>query len=60
MKIKISLETGNEAMLCGIDVSMALQDASVDIGAAVDKGRPDTGKILDENGNTVGKWEVKE
>lgn len=60
MKIKIQIETGNEAMQTGADVSRALIKHASAIAADVDSGIAVTGgKIMDVNGNSVGKWEVE-
>lgn len=60
MKILINLETGNAAMQTSMDIVTAIQEAAISIGCALDRGETGTGVILDENGNTVGKWETWE
>lgn len=47
-----TLELGNAAMMTGDDVARALRIAA----AEVDDGDT-TGRVRDENGNTVGRWE---
>ena len=60
MKIKITLETGNDAMLDGHDVAKALLAAAYEVANAVDSAvKQAGGKILDANGNSVGEWEVR-
>ena len=60
MKFTLEIELGNEAMRDSHDVSEALLGLRTKF-----HGRPsyfdggnDEGTIYDENGNTVGKWEV--
>lgn len=59
MKVTITVNTGNDAMRNGIDVSCAIRAKLQVIEDAVDYDelRQD-GKILDINGNSVGLWKV--
>ena len=58
MKFVLEIELGNDAMQTGADVIKAIRESlkdeeslPLDIGTA--------GSLWDENGNTVGGWEVK-
>jgi DNA-directed RNA polymerase subunit M/transcription elongation factor TFIIS len=59
MKFTLSIDLGNDAMQTGADVLKALRESLkgeerllLDAGTA--------GRLWDENGNTVGKWNVTE
>jgi hypothetical protein len=57
MKFVLEVELGNDAMQTGSDVLNALSDSLKDeetLPLEVGVG----GRLWDENGNTVGKWEV--
>jgi len=63
MKFTIEIELGNDAMQSYQDVRDALKQVICKVGSAVysRSGTPSEGdgsKIMDENGNSVGKWEV--
>jgi len=51
--LKITL--GNEAMQTGSDIARALRDIADDI-ADQDQMSGTGGNIMDDNGNSVGKW----
>lgn len=54
MKFTLEIELGNEAMRHTGHVANALKDTAENICLATGK----TGRIYDQNSNTVGKWEV--
>lgn len=55
MKFKLEIELGNEAMHGYHDIFAAIRQIKItDLGIKPGHGAP----IRDENGNTVGKWEV--
>ncbi len=60
MKITITIEKGNEAVRTGSDMVTLVNNITLRIYDAVATERDDSGKILDLNGNTVGKWEVEQ
>jgi hypothetical protein len=53
-RFTLEIELGNEAMRYALDVARALQEIAkrIEDGASLD------GKIHDENGNTVGAYEL--
>lgn len=67
MRFTLTIELGNEAMKTGADLSQALRDVGqrltvvlyrdveISLATEVPLSRP----IKDENGNTVGKWEIE-
>ena len=58
MKFTLSIELENEAMQTGDDVARALRKVAVQLRGH-ELNRDDGWKILDANGNTVGRWAVK-
>ena len=50
----LSIELGNEAMQTGEDAARALREVATGLDQGYDKGR-----IVDDNGNAVGKWSLK-
>jgi hypothetical protein len=52
-KFTLSIELGNEAMQTGEDVARALREVAKKLD-----GGDDSGRIRDENGNTVGEWDL--
>lgn len=58
MKIVIEIDLGNEAMQTPVDVenAVAMHVRTVSDTAPLTAGQG--GRILDVNGNTVGRWEV--
>lgn len=60
MKFVLDIELGNAAMMTKHDIARALNETArklpQSVLGAVVVG--DYGKIMDLNGNTVGKWEV--
>lgn len=50
----LNIDLGNDGMRDGFDIADALRQvaAKLDLGAT-------SGKIADNNGNTVGKWSIK-
>ena len=65
MKFILEIELGNDAMQTGEDIARALMDVAKDLMNYGIGGRSrypvskiDGRKIMDENGNSVGKWEV--
>jgi hypothetical protein len=58
MKFVLEIELGNDAMQTGTDVLRAIRESlKGEEGLPLDAGT--AGILWDENGNTVGKWEVK-
>lgn len=55
MKFKLEIQMGNEAMLTREDVARKVRQISEKIDSGYDEGR-----IMDDNGNKVGKWEFLE
>jgi hypothetical protein len=51
----LTIELGNDAMRKRRHVASALRD----VANAIGQGQADEGRIRDENGNTVGRWEFK-
>lgn len=54
MKFKLEIELGNDAMQDQHDVAKVLRDVANHLGGPYGL----SGKIKDDNGNTVGRWEV--
>jgi Flp pilus assembly protein TadG len=50
---KLSIELGNDAMQTAEDVANALQDIADELASGASDGH-----IRDDNGNTVGTWEL--
>ncbi len=60
MKFTLEIELGNEAMQTRNDVEWALRKLGQEVKYLSEIPEDgDEGPIRDENGNTVGKWEVK-
>lgn len=59
MKFKLEIELGNDAMQTPSDVRRALREIAATARFPV-AGEEDEGRIGDENGNTVGRWEFVE
>ena len=60
MQLILTIEIGNDAMLTGSDVSQALKQVAGKIEGHTAEYLPDfASKILDANGNSVGKVEIK-
>jgi hypothetical protein len=53
--LTLNIETGNAAMLTPADVAGALRDVADKIEHS---GYHDEGRVRDENGNTVGSWDL--
>lgn len=65
MRFTLEITLGNDAMLAYSDITDVLQTTVMRIkaGASLMNAEPtntDGGKIRDSNGNTVGKWEVRD
>jgi len=61
MKFIVEIEIGNDAMSTRDHVAQALRVLATKlVRGAIDTETLDCGKILDENGNSVGGWEVRE
>ena len=60
MKIIIEVELGNEAMQTSKDVRNAVYDALFGESEYTPFEIGNTGMIADDNGNTVGRWDVVE
>lgn len=58
MKFMLEIELGNAAMETGRDVADALNNIAYQLQDTTMVLEPTTGKVVDENGNSVGKWEV--
>ena len=58
MRFVLTIQLGNDAMQTGEDVARALRETAtlIDYGGVF--SIPDGGRIYDENGNTIGSWEV--
>lgn len=61
MKFTLEITLGNEAMVTGYDIAVALDTAAKQVNSnasfdRITKGR----KVLDHNGNTVGFWKIEE
>ena len=54
-KLTVTIDLGNDAMRTRKDVAKALRDLAKRIGTS----RDTSGRILDENGNSVGRWEIQ-
>lgn len=52
-KFTLSIDLGNEAMQTGEDVATALKAVASKLAHGEDSGR-----VRDENGNTVGEWDL--
>jgi hypothetical protein len=50
----VKIELGNEAMQSYVDVANALKKVAIRVGVG-----DAYGKIMDRNGNSVGKWEFQ-
>ena len=61
MKVKITFEVemGNDTMQTGRDVVNAFMDSIRRIRSAAVDLVNDDGKVMDDNGNSVGKWSVE-
>ena len=59
VKFSLEIELGNDGMTSPQDVSDCLQKIAKDIGRAGTLGVGDSCRILDVNGNAVGRWRVK-
>lgn len=62
MTFKLTIELGNAEMQTGRNVAQALKSIAEKVEDTEDFSEADvydrTGKIRDDNGNTVGKWAV--
>lgn len=59
MKLKLSLDLGNDAMTTGNDVGELIKKFSTRLIDDFGDNRPtigDTGSLIDINGNAVGTW----
>lgn len=55
-KLKLEIEIGNDAMQTRLDVAEALERVAIRLKTfGLDRA---SSKILDVNGNTVGKWQI--
>lgn len=52
----LTIELGNDAMQTGRDIAQALEELSQRL---LTYTGPGDGVIIDENGNTIGKWEIR-
>ena len=62
MKFQLSIDLGNAAMSDNHDVAKALRGVADHLSKFASTGWSPyalSGKIADDNGNTVGSWEVK-
>ena len=62
MKFILEIKTGNDAMLGYDDLGLALQELSLKFKSAegIFDFEENEGKILDRNGQSVGKWSLQE
>ena len=58
MTFTLTIELGNDAMQTRRDIESALRKIGQLKYMSDPPAEGDDGKIMDENGNTVGKWEV--
>lgn len=60
MKLVIEVELGNDAMQSAADAAVSINEALVRQSASAydPLNEHETGSIHDDNGNTVGTWEV--
>lgn len=57
----LTIELGNDAMRNGSDLAHALHEVAGRLDGTMAVDLPGTeGRIRDENGNTVGRWEVRD
>lgn len=56
-KLKLEIELGNDSMKTGSDLAAALVKVADRLAGSRLNNNPGQ-KILDENGNSVGSWEV--
>jgi hypothetical protein len=68
MRFTLEIQLGNDAMQTTRDLQRALQDLARDFrndnlwdtNAPLTRELADDGRIYDENGNRVGRWEIGE
>lgn len=61
MQFTLTIELGNDAMQTRADIESALRKLGQDCRYMSDPPEDgDEGRIMDDNGNSVGKWEVTE
>lgn len=60
MKFKLEIELGNDAMQSGRDVADALNNVAFQLQDVTMRLEEMGGMVVDENGNTVGAWQVEE
>ena len=58
MKFKLEIRLGNEAMENGMDLAMVLKTLAARLHRESDISDGDKGNLRDQNGNTVGEWEI--
>jgi hypothetical protein len=58
MKLRVTIQMGNAAMLTFGDLALALEHLGQALAEFADPEVGDGGTIADVNGNTVGHWEV--
>lgn len=59
MEFRLRIDTGNEAMETPGDIGRALKKLGTKFCQGADGPEVrDCGKIMDDNGNSVGQWEV--
>lgn len=60
MKFSLTIELGNNAMQTGSDIADALRGVVSGIGCHDELTGCESARILDANGNSVGRWEATE
>ncbi len=59
-RFTLTIELGNAAMQSPMDIAAALRKLAVRLSREYNGlNLPDSGKIMDLNGNSVGNWEVR-
>lgn len=53
-KFNLTIKLGNDAMSTKDDIARALRD----LAGKLDRTDSDSGRVRDDNGNTVGSWEI--
>lgn len=61
MTLTLTIDFGNDAMQTGVDAARALRSVADKLArnGSFQPTKVDGGKIMDLNGNSVGKWEIR-
>ena len=60
MRLTIEIDLGNDAMQTGTDAGVSISETLVRAAPFDPLEAGDGGAIVDANGNTVGRWKVRE